>query len=146
MIAGVDQQAQATDAELLAGLRGRRLQWAYGLLALLCLVLGVGALILGRPGLTVGPVLGALGWGWSWWADPEPRLQEVTDEALLVRHGLRTRSIARSDIEDVAARYGYGLVLTLRDADPVELAGTAPRFSVADAQAAALRRWAGLPS
>ena len=56
----------------------------------------------------------------------------------------------RTELRDVQPRQtghtGYGLELRLYDAAPVELAGTALRFSVVDAQAAALRRWAGLPA
>jgi hypothetical protein len=63
--------------------------------------------------------------------------------------GLADRSIARAELLDVEARQtghvGYGLQVRLSDAEPLELADTARRWSRAEAQAAALRRWAGLP-
>jgi len=136
----------APDAELLSGLCGRkRSSWQLVLGATFA-VGAVGQLAQGHSVPTVLFGLAALGYAVIWWAGPQPRLRAVTDDALLVRRGLRTRSIARAEIEDARARYGtgYGVLLTLRDADPIELTNAAPRFSVADAQAAALRRWAGL--
>lgn len=70
---------------------------------------------------------------------------ESDADVLPVQHGLRTHAVPRVDVLDVQPTYlgGYGLVLTLRDADPVELPGTALRFSVAAVPAGALRRRAG---
>ena len=141
------ERSPAPDAELLARLRGRHGSPFFLLLAVLWVLLGLGEAILGSPVMAVLAAVLSVTWGWRWWAGPEPTLRQVTDEARLVRRGLRTRTIARAEIADVQAKYssgGYGLVLTLRGADPVKLAGTSLRFSVAATQAAALRRWAGL--
>jgi hypothetical protein len=136
-----------SDAALLAGLKGRHGPVWHLALAVLWAAGSVAQLVTGHPVLAA--LWGMLGAGWvvQWWVGRTPSLREVTDDALVVRTGLlRTRSIPRSDIEDVRASYGsgYGLVLGLRGAEPVTLAGTALRHSVAAAQAAALRRWAGL--
>ena len=134
-----------SDAEVLAGLRGRR-GVVPGVLAPLWAVLAAAQLAQGNGWLGLGYVLVALGWTWMWWVSPQPHVRAVTADALLVRRGLRTRSILRAELQEVRPKHlgDYGLALTLRDADRVELPGTAPRFSVAAAQAAALRRWAGL--
>ena len=147
--AGVDRgSSQAADAELLAGLRHRRGPVVPGLLALFWAAWAVERLVQGHPWLAAGTSVVALAWAAGWWASPEPRVGGVTADALLVRRGRRTRPIARAELLHVEARQtghvGYGLHVGLRDAEPVELANTALRFSRAEAQAAALRRWAGL--
>ena len=130
---------------MLAGLRGRRSAWR-GVVALSWAALTVAHLVADDVLTTVLWGLGGLAWGWSWWASPEPHLRRVTADTLLVHRGLRTRAVSRADVLDVQPEHaaGYGLELTVRDADPVTLPGTALRFSVAAEQAAALRRWAGL--
>ena len=152
MITGVGEPGNVTeersgdgDAELLTGLRGRR-RFAPAVFAPLWAVLAAAQLAQGNTLLGIAYVLLTLGWLWAWWVSPQPHVRAVTADALLLRRGLRTRSISRAELQDVTAKHlgDYGLLLTLRDADPVELSGTAPRFSVAAAQAAALRRWAGL--
>ncbi|MFQ1004117.1 hypothetical protein [Modestobacter sp. SSW1-42] len=69
----------------------------------------------------------------------------MTAQAILVRRGRRVQTITPADLLDVVPRYTgpYGLELTVRDAEPLRFDGTAQGFSIADAQAAALRRWAG---
>ena len=134
------------DAELLAGLRRPpRSSWR-GLLAGVWAVGAVLQLVQDHVVLGLLWALAALCWAWTWWVGPTPALRAVTDDALLVQFGVRARSIARSDVEDVQPRYSAdnGVVLVRRDAGPVQLAGTALGSSVARAQAAALRRWAGL--
>ena len=117
------------------------------MLALLWVAGAAGQLAAGEHVLGLLWAVSALGWAAQWWIDPGPRLTSVTDEALLVRRGVRTRAIPRADLRSVRALYtvGYGLELTLVDDELVQLANTALKYSVADAQAAALRRWAGLP-
>jgi hypothetical protein len=141
------ERSPASDADLLASLRGRHGSGWHLALALMWAVSGVVQLVLGHVGLGVVWELLGLSWGVRWWLGPQPSLREVNDDALRLREGLfDSRVIPRSEIEDVQASYGsgYGLVLGLRGADPVTLAGTALRHSVAAAQAAALRRWAAL--
>ena len=138
-----------SDAQLLAGLRHRRGPLVPGLLALFWAAWAVQRAVQGDLWLAAGTAAAALAWSVAWWASPAPRVWGVTADALLVRRGRRTRPIARTGLQDVQPRQtghtGYGLELRLHDAEPVELAGTALRWSVVDAQAAALRRWAGLP-
>jgi hypothetical protein len=138
-----------SDAVLLTGLRHRRGPLVPGLLALFWAAWTVERALQGSVWLAAGTAAAALAWSVAWWASPQPRVWGVTDEALLLRQGWRTRPVTRAEVRDVVPRQtghtGYGLELRLRDADPVELAGTALRFFVAEAQAAALRRWAGLP-
>ncbi|CCH90911.1 protein of unknown function [Modestobacter italicus] len=140
------ERSPAPDADLLAGVRSRR-STGHLFLAVFWTAGCVVQVVRDNTGNAVLWGLGAACWAWLWWSGSAPSLREVADDGLRVRRGLRTRLIPRSDVQDVQASYGtgYGLVLTLRDADPVTLAGTAPRHSVAAAQAAALRRWAGLP-
>jgi hypothetical protein len=141
------EHSPASDAALLASLHGRHGSVWHLALALMWAVSGVAQLGLGHVALGVVWELLALAWGARWWVGPQPSLRELTDDTLRLRKGIfETREIARSDVTDVQASYGsgYGLVLALRGADSVTLAGTAPRHSVAAAQAAALRRWAAL--
>ena len=139
------RRAGQPDAAVLAGSRARR-RVALGAFAVLWAVLAAGQLAQGNTWMGIAQGLLSLGWLWAWWVSPQPHVRAVTAEELLVRRGLPTRSIDRAQVSDVRPERsaGYGLVLTLRDADPVRLAGTALRFSVAAEQAAALRRWAGL--
>ena len=133
------------DAQVFAAVGTGRSAWR-GVFATLWTALAIGYLIAGDVVQTTIWGLGALAWGLSWWA-PSSGFREVTSDALVLREGLRTRRVPRTDVVDVQPEHHgrYGLVVSLRDDDPVELSGTAPRFSVAAAQAAALRRWAGLP-
>ena len=142
-----DVEVTATDAELLAGLRrrGRGPVW-YALAAAICTALGIAQLLFVTWWVGVGYlVLGVLQ-AVRWWTDPRPRVRAVTAEAISVRRGRRTQMITPADLLDVVPRYTgpYGVELTVRGAGPLRLDGTAQRFSVAAAQAAALRRWAGL--
>ena len=137
-----------SDDELLAHLRHRRGPLVPGLLALFWAAWAVERALQGSGWLAGGTAVAALAWAAAWWASPLPRVRSVTADALLVRTGWRTRPIPRTQLRDVQPRQtghiGYGLQLGLGDAEQVELAGTAVRFSRAEAQAAALRRWAGL--
>jgi hypothetical protein len=137
--------SRESDADVLSGLRGRRSVWQ-AVVAVLWAALAVMHLVVEQRWLAIAWGLAALLFGWTWWAGPQPQLRSVTDDALHVRQGLRTRTVQRADVLDVQPTYlgGYGLALTLRDAGPVELPRTALRFSVAAVQAGALRRWAGL--
>jgi hypothetical protein len=114
----------------------------------LWLALAVGSLLADDhvQGLLYGTL--ALSWAGQWWFDPRPQLAAVTADALLVRRGVRSRSIGRAELLGVRAVHtgAYGLELTVAREEPIRLVSTAPRFSVADAQAGALRRWAGLPA
>ena len=138
-----------SDAEVLAGLRHRRGPLLPALLALFWTVLAVERAMHGEPWLAAGTAAAALAWAISWWASPQPRVWAVTEDALLVRRGWRTRPITRDQVLDVVPRQtghvGYGLEVHLRDAETLELAGTALTFSAAEAQAGALRRWAAPP-
>jgi hypothetical protein len=133
------------DAELLAGLRRRPPLWrlfpAVGWLPLAAVQLDRG-----DTGFAVAYLLLSAGWVAMWWAAPEPRVRSVTADALVVRRGWRMTTVSRVDVRDAQPLYGgrYGVTLVLEDSEPLALAGTAPRLSVAEAQAAALRRWAGL--
>jgi hypothetical protein len=113
----------------------------------LWLALAVGNLLADK--YVLGFLYGALALSWAgqWWFDPRPHLAAVIADALLVRRGVRSRSIGRAELLGVRAVHtgGYGLELTVAQEEPIRLVSTAPRFSVADAQAGALRRWAGLP-
>jgi hypothetical protein len=152
MITGVDEPGDVgldrptgSDAQVLAGLRGRR-RWGLGVLGLSWAALAVGQLAQGNGVLGAFQALLALAWAWLWWSSPEPHVRSVTDDALVLRRGARTESVPRSKLRDVQPKHlgSYGLLLTFQDGEPVALSSTAPRFSVAAAQAAALRRWAGL--
>jgi hypothetical protein len=142
---GVDPPHE-TDAELLARLRGRRKTLPV-VLGLLWAALAAGQLGQGHRWLAAAYAALALGWAWKWWVSPSPHVSGLTADVLWVRRGLRTQELAAADVLDVQPRSdtgtGYGLVLTLRDADPVLLPGTAARFSVAAEQASALCRWTG---
>ena len=145
---GVDRDSsEAADAEVLAGLRHRRGPVVPGVLALFWAAWAGERLVHGHLWLAAVTAVAALGWAVGWWASPEPRVWGATADALLVRRGWRTRPIARADLLHVEARQtghvGYGLQLRLSDAEPLELQNTALRFSRAEGQAAALRRWAG---
>ena len=143
-----DAVVVGSDAAVLAGLRHRRGPLLPGLLALFWAAWAVQRAVQGDVWLAAGTAAAALAWSVAWWASPEPRVWDVTADALLIRRGWRTRPITRTELQAVQPRQtghtGYGLELYLRDAEPVELAGTALRPSLADAQAAALGRWAGL--
>ena len=136
--------SEATDAELLADLRRLPSPWrllpAVGWLPFAALQLDRG-----DTGWAVVYLLLSLSWVALWWAAPEPRVRSVTPDALVVRRGWRTVTVSRDDVRDAHPLYGgpYGVTLVLDDGAPLALAGTAPRLSVAEAQAAALRRWAG---
>ena len=142
-----DVEVTATDAELLAGLRrrGRGSVWQL-VVALVFLALGTAQAVTGTWWLGVGYLLIGVFHLWSWWVDPRARVRAVTAEGLLLQRGLRTQTVARIDLVDVHPRHtrAYGLELSVRGGKRIRLDGTAPRFSLADAQAAALRRWAGL--
>ena len=140
-------RAAMSDADLLAGLRGRRQTWQ-GLLALMWTGLGAVQLLtsdetsLGITWLVVG-VVG----GWLWWISPQPHVRAVTADELVLRRGLvRSRSIARTEIADVTDEHAgaYGLRVTLHDGEEIVLLDTARQYDNAAAQAAALRRWAGV--
>ena len=136
-----------TDAELLAGLpqRGRGPVWqlvpAVGFLALGAAQWAVGTWWIGVAYLVLG-VLNA----WVWWTNANARVRAVTPDALLLRRGLRTDTIPRADLVDVHPKHtgAYGLELSVRGGERIRVANTAQRFSLAEAQAAALRRWAGI--
>ena len=134
-----------TDAELLADLRRRPPLWrlipAVGWLPLAAVKLDQG-----DTGWAVAYLLLSVGWVALWWAAPEPRVRSVTAAALVVRRGWRTVTVPRADVRDAQPLYGgpYGVTLVLADDESLKLAGTAPRSSVAAAQAAALRRWASI--
>jgi hypothetical protein len=141
----VSTEPVSSDADLLAGLHVRRKR----LPAVMAVLWGVSAVVNLVWGSSVQGVVWsvlAVAWVGIWWADPRPRVRAVTPEALVVQQGVRTRRVARSDVREVEALYGgsYGLTLVLDGDEPLRLDGTALRFSVADAQAGALRRWAGL--
>jgi hypothetical protein len=145
----VSTEQAASDAELLAGLqRHRRMRgpgWQLVSVAVF-LALGAGQIAAGNRWIGVAYLVIGVLHGWSWWTSPAPRLQAVTPDALLVRRGLRTQAIPRTDLVDVHPKHtgAYGLELSVRGGGRLRLAGTAPRFSVAEAQATALRRWAGM--
>ena len=84
----------------------------------------------------------------AWWRDPRPRIRAVTSEAIMLRRNGLVQAITAADLVDVVPKCtgNYGLELTVRGDGPLRLDGTAPQFSLAAAQAAALRRWAGLES
>jgi hypothetical protein len=138
--------SHVTEAELLARLRGRRNTLPL-FLGLLWAALAAGQLGQGHRWLAAGYAALVLGCAWKWWVSPSPHVSGLAADVLSVRRGLRTQKLAVADVLDVQPwsdnGNGYGLVLTLRDADPVRLPGTAARFSVAAEQASALRRWAG---
>ena len=144
---GHDHAVADVDTEVLAGLRRRGgPRWEL-VLALLWVALAAAHLLAGDLLLGIVTAAAALAWLVGWWASPQPRVWAVTDDALVVRQGWRTRSLPRGQLRDVrsfSAR-SYGLELIVQDADPVRLAGTALRPSAVDAQVGALRRWAGLP-
>jgi hypothetical protein len=141
---GVDPSHE-TDAELLARLRARRNPLP-AFLGLLWAALAAGQLGQGNRWLAAAYAALVLGCAWKWWVSPSPHVSGLTADVLSVRRGLRTQELAAADVLDVQPRSdtgsAYGLLLTLRDADPVLLPGTAARFSVAAEQAGALRRWA----
>ena len=142
-----DAEVAATDAEQLAGLCSRRLGPAWPLfLGIVFLLLGAGQALLGTLWIGVAYLVMGVGQLVTWWFDPRPSIRSMTPEAILVRRGRRTQTITPADLLDVVPRYTgpYGVELTVRDAEPIRLDGTAQMFSVAAAQAAALRRWAGL--
>ena len=153
MIIGVDRtgdlpaaRSAEGDAELIAGLLRRRRRVLRVVLAVAIVGWLVVGVVLGSATQVAFAVLWGALWAAAWWAPVDAELRGLTDEALQVRHGRRTRTVARTDVVGVRPWYrgAYGLEVTVRGADPVWLHETAPRFSVADAQAAALRRWAGL--
>jgi len=142
----VDPTTAERDAEGLAALRRVRRTPVWAVLAAVAAALAIAQLARGYTGPGLVWTVAALLYGWTWWAGPRPRLIDVTTDGLVLRRGLRTSSVPRADVLDVQPEHdrGYGLELTLRNADPLRLTGTALRFSVAAEQAAALRRWAGL--
>ncbi|WP_299953558.1 hypothetical protein [uncultured Modestobacter sp.] len=134
------------DVELLAELRGRR-QWVLGMFAVVWLVLAALQLAGGNVWVGSAQVVLALAYAALWWFSPRPHVQSVTEEALVLRRStFCTRAIHRAQIDDVQAKYlgAYGLRLTLQDGETIDLPGRALQYEVAAAQAAALRRWAGL--
>ena len=143
----VSTQPSTSDAELLAGLPTRRRGPGWVLvLAVLWAALAVAQIAVGTRWVGVAYLVLAAGQVWAWWINPQARVRAVTADALLVREGLRTRTVPRTDLVDVHPKHtgAYGLELSVRGGRRLRLVGTAQRFSVAEAQAAALRRWAGI--
>ena len=110
------------------------------------LALGAAQWAVGTWWLGVGYLVLGLIQGWVWWTNPQPRVRAITPDVLFVRRGLRTQEVPRADVVDVHPKHtgAYGLELSVRGGKRLRLVNTAPRFSVAEAQAAALRRWAGM--
>ena len=136
-----------TDAELLAGLRrrGRGPVWQV-VPAVAFLALGAAQWLVGTRWVGVAYLVLGVVQTWVWWTNSYARVRAVTPDALLLRRGLRTETIHRADLVDVHPKHtgAYGLELSVRGGGRIRLAGTAQRFSVAEAQATALRRWAGI--
>ena len=134
------------DTDLLGSLAKASRSPVWAVLAAAAVTLAVVQLVRGDLGPGVVWAIATLCYGWTWWSGPHSRLRDVTADALVLRRGLRTRTVPRVDVLDVRAEHGgrYGLVLTLRGAHEVRLPATALRYSVAAEQAAALRRWAGV--
>ena len=135
------------DAQLLAGLPTRRRGPVWVLvLAVAWSALAAAQFASGGRWVGVAYLVLAAGQVWVWWTAPQPHVRAVTADALVVRQGRRTQSIPRADLVDVHPKHtgAYGLELSVRGGKRLRLVNTAPRFSVAEAQAAALRRWAGM--
>ena len=116
-------------------------------LALLWLTLAVGECVNGRYGPAAAHTVLAVISAAAYVAAPGTWVRHTGSDGLTVQHGRRRRIVARSEVVGVDARHtrgGYGVELRLLDGDAVLVPGTALRFSVAAAQAAELRRWAGL--
>ena len=143
----VSTRPSTSDADLLAGLqrRGRGPVWQL-IPTVIFLALGAAQWAVGTWWLGVGYLVLGLIQGWVWWTNPQPRVRAITPDVLLVRRGLRTQEIPRADVVDVHPEHtgAYGLELSVRGGKRLRLVNTASRFSVAEAQAAALRRWAGM--
>ena len=135
------------DADLLAGLPTRRRGPGWLLvIAVVWAALAIAQITVGTRWVGIAYLVLAAGQAWAWWTNPQARVRAVTADALLLRQGLRTLTVSRDDLVDVHPRHtgAYGLELSVRGGKRIRLVRTASRFSVAEAQAAALRRWAGM--
>lgn len=143
----VSTDPAVSDAELLAGLPTRRRGPGWLLvIAIVWAALAIAQITIGTRWVGIAYVVLAAGQAWAWWVSPQARVRAVTTDALLLRQGLRTWTVPRADLVDVHPKHtgAYGLELSVRGGRRITVLNTASRFSLAEAQATALRRWAGM--